>query len=43
MNLFYLVPIASLVALSFAYYFFRNMMKESEGTESNEEDCIVCT
>ena len=33
MNLFYLVPIASLVALLFAYYFFRNMMKESEGTE----------
>ncbi|HTN68191.1 MAG TPA: sodium-translocating pyrophosphatase [Dysgonamonadaceae bacterium] len=33
MNLFYLVPIASLVALFFAYYFFRNMMKESEGTD----------
>jgi K(+)-stimulated pyrophosphate-energized sodium pump len=33
MNLFYLVPIASLVALLFAYYFFRNMMKESEGTD----------
>ncbi len=33
MNLFYLVPIASLVALSFAYYFFKNMMKESEGTD----------
>lgn len=32
MNLFYLVPLASLVALSFAYYFFRSMMKESEGT-----------
>lgn len=32
MNLFYLVPIASLVALLFALYFFRNMMKESEGT-----------
>lgn len=33
MNLFYLVPIASLVALFFAYHFFRNMMKESEGTD----------
>ena len=33
MNLFYLVPVASLVALFFAYYFFRNMMKESEGTD----------
>ena len=32
MNLFYLVPVASLVALFFAYHFFRNMMKESEGT-----------
>lgn len=32
MNLFYLVPLASLVALFFAYYFFRSMMKESEGT-----------
>ena len=32
MNLFYLVPIASLVALFFALYFFRSMMKESEGT-----------
>ncbi len=32
MNLFYLVPVASLVALFFAYSFFRSMMKESEGT-----------
>ena len=32
MSLFYLVPIASLVALLFALYFFRSMMKESEGT-----------
>ena len=33
MNLFYLVPLASLVALFFAYYFYRNMLKESEGTD----------
>ena len=33
MNLFYLVPIASIVALIFAYHFFRNMMKQSEGTD----------
>lgn len=33
MNYFYLVPVASIVALAFAYYFFKNMMKESEGTE----------
>lgn len=37
MNLFYLVPLASLVALFFAYYFFRNMMKESEGTAQMEK------
>lgn len=33
MNYFYLVPVASVVALIFAYYFFKRMMKESEGTE----------
>ena len=31
-NLFYLVPAAAVVALFFAWYFFRQMMKESEGT-----------
>ena len=30
--LFYLVPAAAVIALSFAYIFFRQMMKESEGT-----------
>lgn len=33
MNYFYLVPVASVAALIFAYYFFKRMMKESEGTE----------
>src|SRR5690554_6598333 len=33
MNYFYLVPIASITALFFAYYFFKRMMRESEGTE----------
>lgn len=33
MNYFYLVPAASMAALIFAYYFFKKMMKESEGTE----------
>ncbi len=33
-NLIYLVLIASIVALGFAYYFFRQMMKESEGTDT---------
>lgn len=32
-SLFWFVPIASAVALVFAYLFFRQMMKESEGTE----------
>ena len=31
-NLFYLVPVAAVVALLFAWHFFRQMMKESEGT-----------
>ena len=33
-NIFFLVPIASIVALGFAYYFFKQMLKESEGTET---------
>lgn len=33
MTYFYLVPVASLFALGFAYYFFKKMMKESEGTD----------
>jgi K(+)-stimulated pyrophosphate-energized sodium pump len=31
-NIFWIVPVASIVALLFAWYFFRQMMKESEGT-----------
>jgi K(+)-stimulated pyrophosphate-energized sodium pump len=30
--LFWIVPIASLLALALAYYFYREMMRESEGT-----------
>ena len=33
-NLFWIVPIASATALSFAYFFYRQMLKESEGTET---------
>ncbi len=33
-NLFWFVPIASVIALIFAWYFFRTMMKESEGTDT---------
>ena len=36
-NLFYLVPAAAVVALAFAYLFFRQMMKESEGTATMKE------
>src|SRR3989339_403036 len=32
-ELFYFVPISSILALSFAYFFYSQMMKESEGTE----------
>ncbi|MBR1637685.1 MAG: sodium-translocating pyrophosphatase [Bacteroidales bacterium] len=36
-ELFYLVPVASLVALFFAWFFFHQMMKESEGTVTMKE------
>ncbi|MCT4673368.1 MAG: sodium-translocating pyrophosphatase [Prolixibacteraceae bacterium] len=32
MTLFLIVPVASILALSFAYYFYRNMLKQDEGT-----------
>jgi len=32
--IFWIVPTASVVALSFAYYFYRQMMKASEGTDT---------
>ena len=32
--IFWLVPFSSVLALSFAYYFFKQMMKESEGTDT---------
>lgn len=33
-NLFWLVPLGSILALGFAYYFFREMLKEDEGTDT---------
>ncbi|MDR0729064.1 MAG: sodium-translocating pyrophosphatase [Prevotellaceae bacterium] len=33
-QLFWFIPVASLLALGFAYYFFRMMMKESEGNDT---------
>ena len=35
--IFWLVPAASLLALGFAWYFFRQMMKQSEGTPRMQE------
>lgn len=34
---FWLIPIASVVALGMAWFFFRSMMKENEGTERMKE------
>jgi K(+)-stimulated pyrophosphate-energized sodium pump len=31
-NLFWLVPVTAIIALGFAWYFFKSMMKNSEGT-----------
>lgn len=36
-NLFYIVPLASLLALGFAYYFYKSMKKEEEGTETMQQ------
>ena len=35
--IFWLVPVASLIALGFAWHYFRSMMKESEGTPRMKE------
>ena len=35
--LFYLVPVAAVLALLFAWIFFRQMFKESEGTPTMKE------
>ena len=36
-NLFYMVPAAAVIALLFAYIFFRQMMRESEGTATMKQ------
>lgn len=35
--LFYFVPLASLIALAFAFYFYKRMLKEDEGTPTMKE------
>lgn len=32
-SIFWIIPVASVIALVFAWYFFRQMMRESEGTD----------
>lgn len=36
-TIFWLIPIASVLALVFAWFFFKNMMKNSEGTDKMKE------
>ncbi len=36
-QLFWIIPVSSLVALVFAWYFFKSMMKSSEGTDKMKE------
>ena len=36
-NIFFLVPVASLLALVFAWFFFKSLMKNSEGTDRMKE------
>jgi len=36
-NIFFLVPIASILALVFAWFFFKSLMKNSEGTDRMKE------
>lgn len=36
-SMFYFVPLASAIALFFAFYFFRQMMKESEGSQKMKD------
>ena len=40
--LFWLVPVASVLALCFAYYFHKQMMKESEGTPQMIKKLLLC-
>jgi len=35
--MFWLLPVAAVLALVFAWYFFKNMMKNSEGTDRMKE------
>ena len=36
-QLFWIIPVASLIALVFAWFFFKSMMKNSEGTDKMKE------
>lgn len=41
-SIFWIIPLASVLALAFAWYFFRQMMKESEGTELMKRSPPLC-
>ena len=41
-SIFWIVPVASVLALVFAWFFFRQMMKESEGTETMAKSLLMC-
>ena len=36
-NIFWFIPIAAVIALVFAYIFYKSMMKSSEGTDKMKE------
>ncbi|MCF8363811.1 MAG: sodium/proton-translocating pyrophosphatase, partial [Prolixibacteraceae bacterium] len=37
MNYFFLIPVASVIALVFAWFFYKSMMKNSEGNDKMKE------
>lgn len=39
-NLFWFVPVGSILALAFAYYFFKQMMKRSEGNDTMKKIAV---
>jgi K(+)-stimulated pyrophosphate-energized sodium pump len=41
-SLFWIVPVAALTALLFAWIFYRNMKAEEEGNRQDERDSCLC-
>jgi K(+)-stimulated pyrophosphate-energized sodium pump len=42
-DFFWLIPVAAVIALVFAYIFFKDMMKNSEGTPRMKEIAMIMT